>query len=738
MGWCVQSGDFDALRTAIQYSNVFWGGRYNPIIPADQRDLADQLIMLFRVDVLWPLSRTADVASCLQRHPHLINPFHHERLFVEWGEGRRSPLLVDIYHPILQLRDELARTREPRHSVHIVRWDDADPLRDIMAIHFGVVPPAGTTSGDYIRLITDVFQASEHTITPDAELPSFIQEQWPISSFSHAFMHRHYAIHSNWGAPGFYIGDATAFTDLVTFWNLRATDASVIFFDPNFTARFAPLRSSWRAVLEARPPTRGRAQNTVAVWSQADTTTQDMTAFGASVQHHPVQPAAWNGMNIKAPIMYFSEGPALASVEEITGRPPRVTFPLPRKPLHDDDRLYDQHLVASIDPGIGLFRNERYTIDFPFLPQLNEYYGRNVWFNYSEARAEPETIGIICDANKHDLSISALLVTELVTEIFKLAGITANASQPGLIATRLISQMADLQGCRPFKIPGVRKLLEEYGPDQHFTWSGATLRIRDVDPATGVASLDAHTRLYIDGGAVTAERVFRHLLAKEVFRAGLRLDCPSCQLSFWLPLDLVRTQSSCEYCGHNFNVTPFLKDRGDWAFRRSGLFGRSDNLEGAVPVVLTLQQLDTALHRDFMYTSAMNLTLDGPPRLRCETDFVVLHRNPRGKIDIAVGEAKSRMEITDQDVSNLAAVAAAFPREKFNPYVVFSKLVPFNDAEITRIRRLNDRWLRAIMFTPRELEPYFLYERTATEFEINRHAVSLEDMARVTAQVYFR
>ena len=114
-----------------------------------------------------------------------------------------------------------------------------------------------------------------------------------------------------------------------------------------------------------------------------------------------------------------------------------------------------------------------------------------------------------------------------------------------------------------------------------------------------------------------------------------------------------------------------------------------------------------------------------------------VRRNPRGKIDICVGEAKSRMEITDADVSNLRAVADAFPREDFNTYVVFSKLIPFTQVEIERIRPLNDRRPRAIMFTPRELEPYRLYERTAKEYRINQYAVSLEEMARVTAQVFF-
>jgi len=172
-------------------------------------------------------------------------------------------------------------------------------------------------------------------------------------------------------------------------------------------------------------------------------------------------------------------------------------------------------------------------------------------------------------------------------------------------------------------------------------------------------------------------------------------------------------------------------------FPQIGLFGTSKNLEGAVPVALTLQQLDTAI-RDFMYTPAMNLTFIDQKRPPCETDFIALRRNPRGKIEICLGEAKSRIEITDQDVANLGAVATAFPREDFNAYVAFSKLAPYTTAEVERIRRLNDKWLRAIMLTPRELEPYFLYEWTAKEFPINQSAVSFEDMARVTAQVYFK
>src|ERR1700737_127129 len=77
---------------------------------------------------------------------------------------------------------------------------------------------------------------------------------------------------------------------------------------------------------------------------------------------------------------------------------------------------------------------------------------------------------------------------------------------------------------------------------------------------------------------------------------------------------------------------------------RSGLFGRADNQEGAVPVTLTLQQL-MRMHSlaDGIYTTAMDLKPKGATIPRCETDFVVLTtRGHDRKVQIAVGECKTR------------------------------------------------------------------------------------------------
>ncbi len=182
-----------------------------------------------------------------------------------------------------------------------------------------------------------------------------------------------------------------------------------------------------------------------------------------------------------------------------------------------------------------------------------------------------------------------------------------------------------------------------------------------------------------------------------------------------------------------------MKD-GAWAYRRSGLFGREDHQQGAIPVALTLQQMDTVLHWGMIYATSMTLEPAGARIVPCETDVVIV--SEKGFYDdavgIAVGECKGRGEITEEDLKKLTQVADAFPKDRIQPYIVFSKTAPFTAEEIARCRAAQPPGRkRVILLSDRELEPYFVYERAAKDFEINPTAVSLEDLANTTHAVYF-
>lgn len=743
IGWCVREGDFAALREAMKLSFTIWGGRYNPVILIDDLEVATSLVRLFRVDVLWPVFNDEAVKAFIKRFPYLQNPFFRDELFVPY-HGERSPQLLDIYHPIRRLHEEHFKNNlSPDATVTIFEWQAEDPLADVLLATWGAVPSVEITGTDYLDLLKRHLSAKTVVLVPTESLPQLPGNGWTVSTFCRAFMQQHYSVQNYWGHPGIYVGGSGDFNDLVTFWNLRATGTSLMFYDPNQSTRFETNLTDWFATLRARPTERFEPDNSISIWFRESTPKPDVSMFGPGLRLCTAGDGIWNGLNVKAPYMYFSEGSALAAIGEDSVGLPRMSFQLPAKPFNDDTRLYDQHLVVSIDPGIGLFGNERATLQTPYVPELNEYYGRQYYFDWDKARVEPDGMGIISDASCTDLSLNALDVVELIKRIFSVAGIDAELSQPGRIASRLIQQMGGLQGCGVFKIGGVRMLLETFGPDTPFDHSCALRAIGKGDSGNGILPISEYKDLVLEPRPyrteLTPHDVFSYLLKRGVYRTGLEFDCPSCRLEFWLTLDDVRTEVACEYCGHKFNVAPYLRDKNVWRYRRSGLFGRADNQEGAIPVILTIQQLHTTFRsREILYAPAMSLKSKSLAISKCETDFVTLAQRPLdGKIDIAIGECKTRKQISDDDVNNLQAIADAFPIERFNVYIIFSKLGSFSAEELARVRRLNNEYRRrVILFTARELEPYHLYERTAKEFDIDRHAVSFEDMANITDQVY--
>ena len=58
-GWCIEGDSLDDFRRTVELSHVFWGGRFNPIIPCRDQELSKALITSFNVDALYNVSGSA-------------------------------------------------------------------------------------------------------------------------------------------------------------------------------------------------------------------------------------------------------------------------------------------------------------------------------------------------------------------------------------------------------------------------------------------------------------------------------------------------------------------------------------------------------------------------------------------------------------------------------------------------------------------------------------------------------
>ena len=713
---------------------------FNPILSIGDLDHAARLVRLYEVDALFPATDDPQLKTFAERFSHLRWPSVHRTLFIQGSGERGLATFLDIYHPVRSIYEEhVDGKQEPRVTATLYEWAAGDPLEHVFLAQFGAYPPREEIHLGYGEMVERNLKGTKVVLPIDGPVPAEAYRQLTPSALSGFELWRDRS--PNWDHPGLYVGDATDFADIVNFWNLRAASVQVIFFDPKHEARLGEMTRAYVKVLKERPREDKRFEADCGIWSKRGAQV-DLKALAAeSVMRIEIgdDDGIWNGMNMKPPLMYIEDERVLAARSENDGIP-SLTFELREKPFYEGHELHTQHYVASIDP-MDFGEGEQVTFSYPFLPELNDFYRREACLA-DGIRSGRNGLGVITDVGKETLTIRALRQRSLIASIFEAFGMKVQVSEAGRIASRVIQQMGGVQGCRVFKIAGVRALIEKYKPFQAFTRGDATQIIGEVDPNTGVPNFARYELLFIEPREepkLKPRQVFDYLVKKNVFRVGLNFTCPNCELGFWMHLDNLGTEITCEYCGQRFNVTSQLKDSA-WAYRRSGLFGREDHQQGAIPVALTLQQMDTVLSWGMLFVTSMTIESATGAFGPCETDLVIV--SDKGfydnRLGIAIGECKGHCEITEQDVKNLTQIADAFPKDRIAPFIIFSKTAPFTVDEIARCRAAQPAGRkRLILLSDRELEPYFVYEIAANEFVIDSTAISLEDLANTTHALYF-
>jgi hypothetical protein len=769
IAWAIKAADIAAFRTAVRMSFALWGGRFNPIVVVDREELSRELIDVFRADVIIPVGESDEVKQFPKKFAHLITPFMLERqVFLPDEQGGARSYVLDVNNALVYLEDKPEWKAVKERDIRLYTWAKDDPLSDVLLTHLGEYPSKDEINLDYRGYLQDVGKAKEIAIDSKGPLQADMFEYPSIAYVSRLGIEQHYSVRRGWDTPGFFSGDASNLDDLICYWNLRASDISLMFVDIKYLERYGETISVWgKSMRDMVSYRRHEFDRRIGVWlREQDLNHEDPAkAIGKALEPFKkegvssvcsVGNGSWNGLNIRPPMMYLGSSSALGVIDD-SSKPPRVSFALGDKPFSDDAWFLTQMLVASLSFSGGLYRDEEHILVPPYIPELNEFYSRNIHFDYEKLRSESERIGVIIDACDSDVSILALPVAGLVERVFDLAGYKSTLSSAGLIARQLITQLGGVDGARAFKIPGVRRLFKTHGPTAVFTRKSAVDLIASKDPENPTASFADYERLY--GGhhpsntKLDPHVVFAYLVEKGLFRMGAELKCPHCRMSSWTALDVLTQRLTCELCGREFDATRQLVD-GNWHYRRSGVLGAQRNAQGAIPVVLTLQQFTINLShiRKGVYLPSVELVpkAGSDDLAKCESDFVwIIPEHYPEKTVVMIGECKDRGSkneagekkgtIDAKDIDSLRRVADALPHHRFSTFIVLAKLCPFTPEEIELAKTLNDKYRRrAILLTDRELEPYHIYERTQSEFKnIRPHASSPEDLANNTALMYF-
>jgi hypothetical protein len=488
IGWVVADRDIAQLTTAASWNSCLCGGRFNPIIPIADRERAAKLISVFGVDVLLPVQATDETAAFIGSYPHLHYVFWTTRIFSD----RRSEF-VDIRHAVKRFARHMTVGGRVGPLVRPV-WAATDPLAPLFDVLLGRHPDPATITIDYVRGIRSVLDMPDKVIAEGQPLSSeFLQSIAPLTFTGFDLSHKRER--SGWSNPGILLGTATDFDDLLLFWNLRAAGASICFHDLTRADRTKGFAEAFLAALRERP---AEAGNRVNFWSRA--TDWPPQQWSSDLDVSDLTPSLcrsagdglWNGLNVRPVRPQFStwhRDVVPSYIENEDGA--AASFALPDRPCDDEDpQTLSQHYVVTVDADqYGFALDDDLIFATPFVPRMNEFYGRNFHREYDKARSEPGrlghgAVGIISSIGDQRLQVRALHVHQWMQQFFELFGVTVERSEPGLRCSRLIRQVGGLLGCRVFKVRGARALIRKYGPDQSFTRSAAERCIGDFDETT--------------------------------------------------------------------------------------------------------------------------------------------------------------------------------------------------------------------------------------------------------------
>ena len=168
----------------------------------------------------------------------------------------------------------------------------------------------------------------------------------------------------------------------------------------------------------------------------------------------------WAGVQPNRPQFSFSHRDVVPSYAESDGKA-EASFALPDRPFDDDDlQSLGQKFVVVVDAQQYGAEGDL-TFETPFIPEMNEFYGRNFYYDYDVARVQlgsmgKGAVGIITSISTQRLQVRAYQTFDWMMRFFELCKLSTERSEPGLRCKRLISQLGGLQDCRVLKIRGVR------------------------------------------------------------------------------------------------------------------------------------------------------------------------------------------------------------------------------------------------------------------------------------------
>lgn len=769
IGFCVRDGNIQDIITASQLNTLLWGGIYNPIIPIGAKDnLADDLVKFFQIDVLIPIIDTPEIKNFIKKYEWASFPWtHHSREIItddSYKTGYKKVSVLDISHILKKIWDEEFKfAPNGKSNCAYVSWKSTDPDANILNLVFGNYPKE-KFSFNYLTSYKKALRAKEVKIETKKSLPALLGKMIsPILLTEHQIK----TYGGNKRGSGIYVGDQKNFYDLINFWNIRASGSYLTFLPKKNSKRFLPYVRTY--ISRIRKSSELQNKPVIRVWftGESEADRKEIQAIIKPLENKErifgigTMSNIWS--NDTASYNLINEASCTASIGAKYGKP-TISIQLLDKPFPKREKKFlDQYFAISFRPPLGTDYPE-YTASLPVLPDLNEWYAREMVFDPYSLRVIKNYLGkcisIITDIDKDMIEVNPIPKIDIIKRILERASITAEKSGAGLVSERLIALMGGVMGsARVFKIRGVRKFIENTNPLHQKTKYEIE---KDIYDNGSFKNFEKEFGLK-GNSPLTTDDVFQTLVERNLLQAGVELRCPKCSLKTWINLKEVDATYSCEFCYEKSKfvetIEPIILKCGEeikkidgvrWYYRLSGLLGKDDKQQGAIPVILTFLHLGNRMHSglsgDIIQSTALEfIYAKGSQKEKAETDLFVMDLSERmGKndIEVLIGECKTGKPITRAQIDRLITARELIQNSGIKCHLIFVKTKgEFTASEIGHFKRLYSQGIKPILFTYHELEKWWNeykdFEKKKTDFKLPiSHPFTFSELAINSAYVY--
>jgi hypothetical protein len=630
--------DLADVDVAVCAATSSWGGLYFPIVDVSGQGDHGRLLEALSVDVLWPLTGDATAVE-LARQPGF-----------RWsGLLQRSP-----FDP----SDDSLTTRvlasdwligRSRMRMALPEWSNDDPLAALFGVWFGRF-----SFDDDGQARRKRFAENAEVINVDVggSLASAVNAVTPIGLTT---MEIDYFGDSP--GVGIVVVDPSETSDLLRFWNLRASGADVMPWAIGHESVVQPVIRRWVQLLINQ----GRLTNVrygdgrvgppkLVIWTrESDRDVNDFPLLQDFLREYDL--TAWPGHDFVRgwhghhPLNTEFTRSFDTDVDTHAGF---VTIPLPTLPWVSGRRPSRWPGIVAADVGIYSERGldpER-TAVAPRVRRLSKLlHGRAA--NY-ESFQRPTGAGWIygVHAAAETVQVSLVRPLEVIEGLFDQPNWKFSQSDDGRFATRLGQLLGGIDSTAANQ-PAIRETLIR-----------AAMR-HDAGipfPALQQTARQCRGSWPTPPDRRTSDEYARDLLLwllkRKLLRTVLPLTCPLCRSVFVIDPDDLATDVQCGFCDHRFPLAlavAWAGRKSNWRYRIAGHVSES-RLRAALPVLAVTSVLSSlAVGQAQPQSAGTTITIPGR---EAEFDIATV-ANPFIP-EVVLGEVKSHGPIDSKDVDNLA------------------------------------------------------------------------------------